>query len=176
VEQKPAEQAQVVVEQPAEPSRKLAKIVTYDGTETTTLFAETGETTLKKRRVTTIRYFTDGTDERSEHEEEAIETFTYSQLEEKVNAAKAEKDAEIATLKAEKEAKEIEVTTLKTELDSKNQEIAELKIPKVEIAKKEEQPELVIGNAEPKSIDIYVEKRKKLNTKTYGHDNKGRDY
>jgi DNA-directed RNA polymerase subunit RPC12/RpoP len=176
VEQKPAEQAQVVVEQPAEPSRKLAKIVTYDGTETTTLFAETGETTLKKRRVTTIRYFTDGTDERSEHEEEAIETFTYSQLEEKVNAAKAEKDAEIATLKAEKEAKEIEVTNLKTELDSKNQEIAELKTPKVEVAKeevKEEQPILEVGNTSTKTIDKYVERRKKINKKAYGHENNG---
>lgn len=175
-EQKPAEQAQVVVEQPAESSRKLAKIVTYDGTETTTLFAETGETTLKKRRVTTIRYFTDGTDERSEHEEEAIETFTYSQLEEKVNVAKAEKDAEIATLKAEKEAKEIEVTNLKTELGAKDQEIVELKKPKVEIAKeevKEEQPILEVGNTSTKTIDKYVERRKKINKKAYGHENNG---
>ena len=166
VEQKPEEQAQVVVEQPAEPSRKLAKIVTYDGTETTTLFAETGETTLKKRRVTTIRYFTDGTDERSEHEEEAIETFTYSQLEEKVNAAKAEVEVKLAE-------KEIEVTNLKKELDSKNQEIAEFKTPKVEIAKVEEQPELTVGNTETKTSQKYVEVRKKLNKKAYGHESKG---
>ena len=161
------EEAQTLIEQPAEPSRKLAKIVSYDGTETTTLFAETGETILKKRRVTTIRYFTDGTDERSEHEEEAIETFTYSQLEEKVNAVKAEKDVEIATLKAEQEKaleeKDKEIQNKTEELATKEQEIADLKNPKVEEKK---EPEMTVGSVEVK--DNYKSIQTEVNTKAFG--------
>ena len=83
-----------------------------------------------------------------------------------VKFTQAEVDAKLAE-------KEIEITNLKKELDSKNQEIAELKAPKVEIAKVEEEPELTVGNTETKTSQKYVEVRKKLNKKAYGHESKG---
>ena len=88
-----------------------------------------------------------------------------------------EEIVEVKFTQAEVEAKlaekEIEITNLKKELDSKNQEIAELKAPKVEIAKVEEEPELTVGNTETKTSQKYVEVRKKLNKKAYGHESKG---
>ena len=83
-----------------------------------------------------------------------------------VKFTQAEVDAKLAE-------KEIEITNLKKELDSKNQEIAELKTPKVEIAKVEEKPELVVGDASTKTIDKYKERRKKINKAAYGHDSNG---
>ena len=145
----PEVNAQLEQVAPEQLVKKLVKIVTYEGNEVTELIAESGSTISKKHRTTTIRYYNDNTEERSESESEAIETYTYSQLEEKINTAKAEKDVEIATLKTEQERilaeKDKEITTMKQELGTKDQEIADLKNPKVE-EKKEKV--MTVGNVE----------------------------
>jgi len=159
-EQKPAEQAQVV-EQPAEvPS--ILKIVTEETVERIEIPNETGYSVSRRGIRKCTHYYSDGKEEISTEEFVIVDTYSLAQLEEKVNAAKAEKDTEIANLK--------------TELGTKNQEIEELKKPKVEVAKeevKEEQPVLEVGNTSTKTTDKYVERRKKINKKAYGHENNG---
>ena len=159
VEQKPAEQAQVA-EQPVE-VRKLVKEVRQESVINTFVPKEdgTGNTSERKGKTITTRYYSDGTEEVITEDFDVIDTYSAAQVEAKVAEAKAEK--------------EIEITNLKKELDSKNQEIAELKTPKVEIAKVEEEPELTVGNTETKTSQKYVEVRKKLNKKAYGHESKG---
>ena len=159
VEQKPEEKAQVA-EQPVE-VRKLVKEVRQESVINTFVPKEdgTGNTSERKGKVITTRYYSDGTEEVVTEDFDVIDTYSSAQVEAKVAEAKAEK--------------EIEITNLKKELDSKNQEIAELKAPKVEVAKVEEKPELVVGNAETKTIDKYKERRKKINKAAYGHDNNG---
>ena len=159
VEQKPEEKAQVA-EQPVE-VRKLVKEVRQESVINTFVPKEdgTGNTSERKGKVITTRYYSDGTEEVVTEDFDVIDTYSSAQVEAKVAEAKAEK--------------EIEITNLKKELDSKNQEIAELKTPKVEVAKVEEKPELVVGNAETKTIDKYKERRKKINKAAYGHDNNG---
>jgi chromosome segregation ATPase len=107
-------------------------------------------------------------EEQAQVEEQPVETKPEVVVEEivEVKFTQAEVDAKLAE-------KEIEITNLKKELDSKNQEIAELKAPKVEVAKVEEKPELIVGDATAKTIDKYIERRKKINKKAYGHDNNG---
>jgi hypothetical protein len=90
----------------------------------------------------TIRFFKDGREEVSESDNNALYdsyvqkyTVTPAELEEKVNLAKAEKDAELAALRLETETKDNEIKTLKQELGTRDQEIAELKTPKVEVKK-----------------------------------------
>ena len=103
----------------------------------------TGTCTSESRGHTkTIKLFKDGREEVSESDNNALYdsymqkyTITPAELEEKVNLAKAEKDAEIAALRLETETKDNEIKTLKSELGSRDQEIAELKIPKVEVKK-----------------------------------------
>jgi len=159
VEQKPAEQAQVA-EQPVE-VRKLVKEVRQESVINTFVPKEdgTGNTSARKGKTITTRYYSDGTEEVITEDFDVIDTYSAAQVEAKVAEAKAEK--------------EIEITNLKTELDSKNQEIAELKTPKVEVAKVEMQPDLTVGNAESKTIDKYKERRKKINKAAYGHDSNG---
>jgi hypothetical protein len=86
----------------------------------------------------TITEYSDGTQDVVEGESEYKRKYTLAELEEKVNAAKAEKDAEIATLKVnaekEKQDKDTEITSLKAEVEkekgektSKDTEITNLK-------------------------------------------------
>jgi hypothetical protein len=98
----------------------------------------------------TITEYKDGTKDEVETEVEIKKKFDFAEVEEKVNAAKAEKDAEIATLKAEQERilveKDKEITIIKQELGKKDQEIAELKPPEVEVKK-----EMAVGTVEVKT-------------------------
>jgi len=143
--EEPKVEAQAPVEE-VKPTRNLIKIVTLDGTETTEIFAEGASTVDSKRRIVTIRHFSDGTEERSESVEEVVRTYSSAELEEKVNATKAEKDAEIASLKTATDELDKEIKNLKDELGKKDQEIAELKAPKVEEPKKEK--EMTVGAVE----------------------------
>ena len=97
----------------------------------------------------TITEYKDGTKDEVETEVEIKKKFDFAEVEEKVNAAKAEKDAEISTLKTEHEKalieKDKEITIMKQELGTKDQEIADLKNPKVE-EKKEKV--MTVGNVE----------------------------
>lgn len=155
VEQKPDEQAQVG-EQPV----VVRKVVSVTREETS-IVTETDGKRDKKGTCKVITKYDDGTEDVNTEEYQAVDTYSVAEVEAKVAEAKAEK--------------EIEITNLKTELEKLTQEIAELKTPKVEVAKEvvEEQPELIVGNAEAKTIDKYVARRKKINMKAYGHENKG---
>ena len=170
VEQKPEEQAQVekqpVETKPEEANVRVTKTEELIVVDSTLPDKNVISTELKQESVLVND---DGKEvEHTVKETVEVITYTFEQLEQKVAEAKAEVEAKLAE-------KEIEVTNLKKELDSKNQEIAELKAPKVEVAKEvvEEQPELIVGNAEAKTIDKYVARRKKINMKAYGHENKG---
>jgi hypothetical protein len=99
-----------------------------------------------------ITEYKDGTKDEVEEEIEIKKKYDFAELEEKVNAAKTEKDAEIATLKAEQERilveKDKEITTMKQELGTKDQEIAKLTVveePKVEKI-------LTVGSVESETI------------------------
>jgi hypothetical protein len=90
-----------------------------------------GKSSFKK-----ITEYTDGTKDEVIGESEYKNKYDLAELEEKVNAAKAEKDAEIVTLKTEHERilaeKDIEIQNKTQELGQKDQEITDLKNPKVE--------------------------------------------
>jgi len=100
----------------------------------------------------TITEYKDGTKDEVETEVEIKKKFDFAEVEEKVNAVKAEKDAEITTLKAEQEKvlgeKDKEITNLKQELGTKDQEIADLKNPKV---KEKKEKEMTVGAVEVES-------------------------
>jgi hypothetical protein len=115
----------------------------------------------------TITEYKDGTKDEVETQCEIKKKFDFAEVEEKVNAAKAEKDAEIATLKTEHERilaeKDKEITTIKQELGKKDQEIAELKNPKVEEKK---EPEMTVGAVTVK--DNYKAIQEEVNEKAFG--------
>jgi hypothetical protein len=108
-----------------------------------------------------ITDYKDGKQDIVESESEYKKKFDLAEVEEKVNAAKAEKDAEISILKTEQEKvlgeKDKEITNLKQELGKKDQEIAELKTPKVEEPK---QKELAVGSVTGE-VEPQLEKEKK---------------
>jgi hypothetical protein len=94
-----------------------------------------------------VRVYKDGREEVEIREgnsvnDSKIMKYTITQALEQVNAAKAEKDAEIATLKTEQERilaeKDTEIKNKTEELGTKDQEIADLKNPKVEEKKEKE--------------------------------------
>jgi len=120
-----------------------------------------------KSTTKTITEYKDGTQDVVESESEYKKKFDFAEVEEKVNAVKAEKDAEIATLKAEQERilveKDTEIKNKNTELDSKNQEIADLKNPKVEVKKEKD---LTVGTVEVR--ERYKEIQKSIDTKAFG--------
>jgi hypothetical protein len=115
----------------------------------------------------TITEYTDGTKDEVTGESEYKKKFDFAEFEEKVNAVKAEKDAEIATLKAEietvKTEKDKEINTIKEELGKKDQEIAELKTPKVE---PKIEKELTVGAVD--SRDKYQGIQSQVNEKGFG--------
>lgn len=98
----------------------------------------------------TITEYSDGTKDEVESESKYIQKYDFAELEKAVNDAKAEKDAEIATIKAEQEKvvkeKDEKIETQTKELGQKDQEIAKLTIP-VETAT-EKKPEMSVGNVE----------------------------
>jgi len=113
-------------------------------------------TSENKSYTKTITEYKDGTEDVVESEGEYVKKYTFAELEEKVNTAKAEKDAEIATLKAEQEKaikeKDEKIEAQTKELGTKNQEIAKL-TPKVETATAViEEAEMTVGSVEPKVI------------------------
>jgi hypothetical protein len=100
----------------------------------------------------TVTEYKDGTQDVIESESEYKKKYDFAEVEEKVNAAKAEKDAEIATLKGEHtkqiEAKDAEIKNTKKELGKRDQEIADLKVKKeIEVAKAASE-EFVVGNTD----------------------------
>jgi hypothetical protein len=153
IETTPVEaQAEVV---PAEPA-KVVKIVSEESVVITETPEETGSKVEKKGHRKTTRFYSDGKEEVFEEDFEVVDRYTFAQLEEKVNAAKAEKDAEIATLKTGFETEKADLKTatenldkeikkLQDELGKKDQEIAELKTPKVEPKK---EGEMTVGAVE----------------------------
>jgi len=168
VEQKPDEQAQVVIEpvetKPEEANVRVTKTEEMVIVDSTLPDKEVIRTDITQE---TVMVNNDGKEVVHEVRETVeVKTYTYEEVQSQVAIAKSEVEAKLAE-------KEIEVTNLKKELDSKNQEIAELKAPKVEIAKVEEKPELVVGDASTKTIDKYKERRKKINKAAYGHDSNG---
>jgi hypothetical protein len=105
-----------------------------------------------------------------EKKEEVIEevvtvTYTEAQFEEKILSIKAEKDAEIALLKAEYEKvlseKDKEIAKTQEELDKKNQEIATLTTEKAAQTTKDEQPSLTVGEVTAPGEDVVLKKEKK---------------
>jgi len=110
-----------------------------------------------------------------EKKEEIVEVkYTQAQLEEKVNAAKVEKDAEITTLKSEQEkvitakdleiknlieTKDKEISNLKQELGKKDQEIARLN----PISEPEKDKTLEVGNTIVNGEDETTKQAKKIN-------------
>ncbi len=121
-----------------------------------------------------ITEYKDGTKDEVEEVVEIKKKFDFAEVEEKVNAAKAEKDVEIATLKVsqEKEVADLktaneeldkEIKKLKDELGQKDQEIAELKTPKVE-----EPKEKILSVGTVKNETAYHKIQEEVNEKAFG--------
>lgn len=114
-----------------------------------------------------ITEYKDGTKDEVEEEVEIKKKYDFAELEEKVNTAKAEKDAEITILKTEHEKvlgeKDKEIINLKQELGTKDQEIADLKNPKVEEKK---ETEMTVGTVTAK--DNYKSVQTEVNEKAFG--------
>lgn len=105
------------------------------------------------------RKYDDNTEEVFQEEFAIVDTYTQAQLDEKVSAAKAEKDAEIATIKA---AHEVELKNKDIELVSKSQEIAALTVKEEPIKEKI----LEVGSVESK--DKYIGIQAQVNEKAFG--------
>jgi len=136
---------------------------------------ENGDTTSRKGyRITTSEY-SDGTSKVHEEEYEDVDTYTNAQLEEKVNAAKAEieatiptkikeevdkvtaaKDGEIAQLKADAEikenankeiiiAKDSEISASKTEIENLKKELATKKFTAEDVQKAKDDTAKIIA-------------------------------
>ncbi len=88
-----------------------------------------------------ITEYSDGTKDETESDVKIEKKFSFSELEEKVNAAKAEKDSEIAKLKQE--------------LESKSQEIVKAKVEEASL------PDLTVGEVITSAKDETLEREKK---------------
>jgi hypothetical protein len=113
--------------------KKLVTVIN----EETVIITDTMDGKVEKKGVRkTTRKFDDGTEEVLTEEYQVVDTYTQAQLEEKVNAVKTEKDAEITNLKTEHERivaeKDNEIKVAKEDISKKEQEIATLKTPPVE--------------------------------------------
>jgi len=111
-----------------------------------------------------ITEYKDGTKDEVESDTSSEIKYTLAELEEKVNATKAEKDAEIATLKAEQERvleeKDIEIKNKNTELATKEQEIEDLKNPKVDAKIEKEMTVGAVGTKNAyKSVQNQIDER-----------------
>lgn len=115
----------------------------------------------------TITEYTDGTQDVVEAESEYKKKYDFAEVEEKVNAAKAEKDAEIATLKADYakqiETKDTEIKNKNEELGKKDQEIAVLKTNKDKEVATAKENELVVGNTEIEGASDIQEQADNIN-------------
>jgi len=165
--------AEMVTEQPVNPAKKLVKVA-VEQTETlvNTYTDEVGSgVSSRKCHTKTIKDFDDGTQEVIESDSDYVTKYTLAELEEKVNAAKAEKDTEIATLKAEHERvlgeKDKEIKNKNEELDAKAQEIAKLTKP-VEEATVVDPPILDVGAVTKVKEDKYQKYADEVNDKAYG--------
>jgi hypothetical protein len=107
----------------------------------------------------TTRKFDDNTEEVFSEEFTIVDTYTQAQLDEKIGAAKAEKDAEIATIKA---AHEVELKTKEKELASKSQEIAALTV------KEETTKEKILEVGSVESKNKYLGIQEEVNVKAFG--------
>jgi hypothetical protein len=85
VDQKPAEQAQV--EEPCVEVPKLIKIITEETVSTTEIPNETGNSVERKGNRKCTRVYSDNKEEVSTEEFTVVDTYSYAQLEEKVNAS-----------------------------------------------------------------------------------------
>jgi len=138
---------QQVMAKPSAP-KKIVKIITEDSVITTEIPSEGESKTIRKGLRKRTCFFDDGTEEVFSEEFEVVNTYSQAQLEEAVNAARTEKDAEIVALKAEQEKqlkeKDEKIATQTQELGKKDQEIAAL--TKVEEPKTKENME--VGSVE----------------------------
>ena len=127
-----------------------------------------------KSKIKRITEYADGTKDEVEEESEYKKKFDFAEIEEKVNAAKTEKDAEITTLKSEQEkvitakdleiknlteTKDKEISNLKQELGKKDQEIARLN----PISEPEKDKTLEVGNTIVNGEDETTKQAKKIN-------------
>jgi len=108
----------------------------------------------------TITEYQDGTKDEVEKSADIVKKYNFAEEEAKINAVKAEKDAEIANLKAEQDLKDNEIKTLKSELGSRDQEIAELKTPKVEVKKEKV---LTVGEVSGEKISETSRRAEEIN-------------
>jgi len=111
-----------------------------------------------------ITDYKDGTQDVVELESEYKRKYDLAELEEAVNSAKAEKDTEIATLKAEQDKvlqeKDKEINTIKIELEQKSQEIEKAKV------EDKKTDDLTVGTVEVK--DNYQTKREGIDNRAFG--------
>ena len=122
----------------------------------------TSEVTGYNKRITEYK---DGTKDEVEEKVEIKKKYDFAELEEKVNAAKTEKDAEIVTLKTEHERvlaeKDKEITKMKQELESKSQEISKLTAKDETTEKKT--LDLEVGNVKIEAKDEIKKQAEKIN-------------
>jgi ribosomal protein L37E len=170
VEEKTEEKKEEVAEEKKEEAQPLETIEPKIVVKVTSIFSEVSIDTYVdgtpsglhdvKGYSKKITEYKDGTKDEVEEEVEIKKKYDLAELEEKVNAAKAEKDTEISSLKTECENLDKEIKKLKEELDTKNQEIAELKAPKV--VKKEK--EMTVGSVEANNDSEINRRVKEINT------------
>lgn len=154
VEEKTEEKKEEVAEEKKEEAQPLETIEPKIVVKVTSIFSEVSIDTFVdgtpsglhdvKGYSKKITEYSDGTKDEVEEEVEIKRKYDLAELEEKVNAAKTEKDTEISSLKTECENLDKEIKKLQDELGKKDQEIAELKAPKV--VKKEK--EMTVGSVE----------------------------
>jgi hypothetical protein len=156
-----------------EEKEKPIKTVSYYISENIEIVGEDGGIDYQSKSYEKIiRTYKDGREEIEIREgnsvnDSKVSKYTSAQLEEKVNAAKSEKDTEIATLKTAHEnalkEKDTEIQNKTEELGKKDQEIADLKNPKVEEPKEKE---MAVGAVETK--DNYKKIQDEVNEKGFG--------
>jgi hypothetical protein len=139
------------------------KVVCVVNEETTTITDTMDGKVERKGMRKTTRKFDDGTEEVFAEEFQAVSTYTQAQVDEQVNTAKSEKDAEITALKVEHDktlqAKDEELKNKNTELEQKTQEIAKLTV--VEEPKTEKI--MTVGAVETEKISEIKRQAKKIN-------------
>jgi len=181
-EEKPEEKKEEVAEEKAEESKTEEKKEEAQPLETiepkiivkvTRIYSETSIDTYVdgtpsgtqevKGHNKKITEYKDGTKDEVSEDVEIKKKYDFAELEEAVKKAKEEKDAEIATLKAENEAvvaaKDEEIKNKNTELEQKTQEIAKLTI----VEEPKEEKKLTVGSVETEKNSEIKKEAQKIN-------------
>jgi hypothetical protein len=157
-------QAAEAVTETVAPPIKLVRIVSESTVITEEIPNEDGSfKTSRKGMNRRTREMSDGTKTVEEEQFDVVNTYTQAQVEEKVNAIKAEKDAEIATLKAEQEvvikAKDEKIETQTKELGLRDQEIAKLTPPVETAEQKPVKTAMEVGIVETAAVPSETKRR-----------------